>query len=102
MSLYGMLHGRNDNSASILGLLDVEGFIAGDFDWGRPRDVRIEDGEYVVVHTRNGRGNRLDYKHVFKAVRRHPYYSHDKDCDHDGTYADIYFKIPSEKTGFNG
>lgn len=89
MSLYNMIFGRNPDSDKLLKLLDAE---AGDF--GRFRDVYV-DGEYIVVHTRCGGGNREDYFPEW--VEDHPWYSHDEDCDFDYTYADIYFKIPDDK-----
>jgi hypothetical protein len=88
MSLYNMVHGANPNTAQLLGLLDLT-----PADFGRYRDVYLKDG-YIVVHTRNGGGNREDYEDVFDSMSEHPWYSHDEDCEFDCTYADIYFKIP--------
>jgi hypothetical protein len=62
-------------------------------DFGRYRDIYMEDG-FIVVHTRNGGCHRDDYDYVFHAAESHPWYSHNKDCDFDYTYADIYFRIP--------
>jgi hypothetical protein len=91
MSLYNMLHGFNPNTEQLMGLLQLS---PGDF--GRYRDVYLKDG-YIVVHTRNGGGNREDYEDVFDEMAGHPWYSHDEDCDFDCTYADIYFKIPDDE-----
>ena len=91
MSLYNMLFGTNPNSDQLLSLL---GKSQGDF--GRFRDVYVEDG-FIVVHTRNGGGNREDYEDVFDEMAEHPWYSHDADDDFDCTYANIYFKVPEDK-----
>jgi hypothetical protein len=53
----------------------------------------MEDG-FIVVHTRNGGGNREDYEDVFDEMSEHPWYSHDEDDSFDCTYANIYFKVP--------
>ena len=84
-----MLFGKNPSSDQLLSLLDAT---AGDF--GRFRDVYVQDG-FIVVHTRNGAGNREDYFPDW--VVDHEWYSHDEDCDFDCTYADIYFKVPEDK-----
>lgn len=91
MSLYNMVFGMNPDSNK---LLEVLGKTQGDF--GRFRNVYMEDG-YIVVHTRNGGGNREDYEDVFDEMSEHPWYSHDADDDFDCTYANIYFKIPEGK-----
>ena len=88
MSLYNMVFGMNPDSGK---LLEILGKTQSDF--GRFRNVFMEDG-YIVVHTRNGGGNREDYEYVFEEMSDHPWYSHDADDDFDCTYANIYFKIP--------
>ena len=88
MSLYNMLFGINPDSDK---LLEILGKTREDF--GRFRNVYMEDG-MIVVHTRNGGGNREDYEYVFDEMSEHPWYSHDADDDFDCTYANIYFKIP--------
>ena len=91
MSIYNMIFGVNPNADQLLGIL---GKTEGDF--GRFRDVFVNDG-YIVVHTRNGGGNRDDYQWVFDEMSQHPWYSHDADDDFDCTYANIYFKIPDDE-----
>ena len=91
MSMYNMIFGMNPDSDKLLGLL---GKTQGDF--GRFRNVYMEDG-YIVVHTRNGGGNREDYEDVFEEMSEHPWYSHDADDDFDCTYANIYFKLPEDE-----
>lgn len=88
MSLYNMLFGQNPSSDNLLKLLGLDRD-----DFGRYRDVFVEDG-YIVVHTRCGGGNRESYEYVFDEMSDHPWYSHDADCDFDSTYANIYFKVP--------
>jgi hypothetical protein len=91
MSLYNMLFGMNPDTDKILSLL---GKTREDF--GRFRNVYLEDG-YIVVHTRNGGGNRESYEDVFDEMSEHPWYSHDADDDFDCTYANIFFKVPEGK-----
>lgn len=95
MSLYNMLFGSNPAGAMILQTL---GLTPGDV--GRYRDCYVEKspgGQYrIVVHTRNGGGNRDDYQDVFDELSRHPLYRGDEDDDFDCTYADIYFSLPDE------
>ncbi len=92
MSLYNMLNGTNSISQKLLALLKLT---EGDF--GRYRDTYVS-GNYIVVHTRCGGGNREDYEDMFDEVSNHPWYSHDEDSDFDNTYADIYFAIPDDET----
>ena len=94
MSLYNSIFGVNPDSNK---LLEVLGKTVDDF--GRFRDVFIEDN-CIVVHTRNGGGNREDYEYVFEEMSNHPWYSHDQDDDFDCTYANIYFTIPEEHEVF--
>lgn len=88
MSLYNMLFGQNPDADKLLGLLGKT-----QADFGRYRDVFVQDG-YIVVHTRNGGGNRESYEDVFEEMSEHPWYSHDEDDSFDCTYANIYFKVP--------
>ena len=91
MSIYNAVFGVNPSADQLLTLL---GKTSGDF--GRFRDIYVEDG-FIVVHTRNGGGNREDYEDVFEEMSEHPWYSHDEDDDFDCTYANIYFKVPEDK-----
>ena len=90
MSLYNLLFGSNPNANDILALLGK-----GVADFGRYRNVFIEE-DFIIVHTRNGGGNREDYEYVFEEMSKHPWYSHDEDDDFDCTYANIYFKVPED------
>ena len=94
MSMYNMLFGMNPDSDKLLGLLGKS-----KADFGRFRNVYMEDG-YIVVHTRNGGGNREDYEDVFDEMSEHPWYSHDEDDSFDCTYANIYFKVPEHHKDF--
>lgn len=90
MSLYNMLFGQNANADMLLGVLGLTRA-----DVGRYRDCYIE-GDHIVVHTRNGGGNREDYQDVFDALSDHPQYVRDEDDDFDCTYANLYFAFPPE------
>jgi hypothetical protein len=94
MSMYNMIFGMNPDSDKLLSLL---GKTQGDF--GRFRSVYMDEG-FIVVHTRNGGGNREDYEDVFDEMSEHPWYSHDADDDFDCTYANIYFKVPENHKDF--
>jgi len=90
MSMYNMLFGTNDKADMLLACL---GITRG--DCGRFRDCYI-DGDKIVIHTRNGGGNREDYQDTIDKLAKHPCYLYDRDDDFDCTYADIYFKFPEE------
>ena len=91
MSLYNLVFGMNPDSDKLLSLLGKT-----QADFGRFRNVYMEDG-CIIVHTRNGGGNREDYEDVFDEMSEHPWYSHDADDDFDCTYANIYFKVPESE-----
>lgn len=86
--LYNTLFGQNDQSGFLLSLLGKQ-----TSDFGRFRDVYVTE-THIVVHTRNGGGNREDYQYVFDEMRNHQFYSYDEDDDFDCTYANIYFRHP--------
>lgn len=70
---------------------------AGYFPTGRFRDIFLnEDGTQISLYTRNGGGNRDNYTHVFRVLRKHPQYTNDYDDDYDCTYATIDFKVPEK------
>lgn len=85
-----MLFGLNDKAGFLFKLLNLS-----PEDFGRYRDVYVT-GEHIVVHTRNGGGNREFYEDVFDAMSTHSLYDYDKDSDFDCTYADIYFRHPEK------
>lgn len=91
MSLYNMMFGINADADRLLALL---GYTRA--DCGRFRDIFVNDG-FLIIHTRNGAGNRRDYEDVFETMSEHPWYSYDADDEFDPTYANIYFKIPDDK-----
>lgn len=87
--LYNMLFGENSSQKNFLfALLNIT-----QDDVGRYRDIYVTE-DYIVIHTRNGGGNREDYEDVFEALSQHPLYAYDEDDDFDCTYADIYFVHP--------
>lgn len=91
MSLYNMVFGENKSQSEFL--FSLLNKTSGDF--GRYRDIYVDE-DYIVVHTRNGGGNREDYEDVFEEMTNHPLYAYDEDDDYDCTYANIYFKHPEE------
>lgn len=92
MSMYNMLFGMNPDADKLLEFLGKT-----KEDFGRFRNVYMDEG-FIVVHTRNGGGNREDYEDVFEEMAEHPWYSHDEDDSFDCTYANIYFKVPEDAT----
>lgn len=97
----------------ILALVDL----TPDMDLGRFHrayfDTTLEDGPYVVIHTRNGGGNRDHWESTDDAtpgkdcpcpgcVQRYripqlPNFVFDEDDEFDCTYANSYFKIPGDR-----
>lgn len=89
--LYNVLFGENGSQKDFL--FTILGKTTGDF--GRYRDIYVTE-THIVVHTRNGGGNRDDYEYVFDEMSEHPLYAYDEDDDFDCTYANIYFNHPTE------
>lgn len=112
MSLYNLLFGENEHSSVLLAVLGFD-----ESDIPRYRDCYLE-GEYIVIHTRTGGGNRCfydceercrrNYPEYFDSedhtpsgpwnedMRAHPSFVYDEDDDFDCTYADWYFSFPPE------
>ena len=64
---------------------------------GRFRDIYLnEDGTKILLYTRNGGGNREEYRYVFEILKTHPNYLADNDDDFDCTYVTIEFSVPKE------
>jgi hypothetical protein len=94
MSLYNLLFGANPAGPAILATLGLT-----PSDVGRYRDCYVENdrGHYrIVVHTRNGGGNRDEYQDVLDELAQHPLWLYDQDDDFDCTYADIRFNLPED------
>ncbi len=100
MSLYNMLFGNNQHTPLLKAMLEL------DTVWptGRYRDIYIED-EHIVLHTRNGGGNRECYcasedhyclVEVNTNLTKHPNYIYDEDDEFDCTYANFYFTVPDK------
>jgi hypothetical protein len=85
-----MLFGVNALSPVLLKIINLEMGIIPRF-----RDCYI-DGEYIIVHTRSGGGNREWLEEENNMLEANENYSHDEDDDFDCTYANFYFNIPSE------
>lgn len=112
MSLYNMLFGQNDNMHLLLKMLPLHPTQIPRF-----RDV-YWNGEFIVIHTRTGGGNRefyeseescrANYPDYFKDpveapkgpwnddLRKAPGYVRDEDEEFDCTYANFYFRPPAE------
>jgi hypothetical protein len=88
--LYNLVFGENSTADILLACLGLT-----QADVGRYRDAFIHKGE-IVIHTRNGGGNRETYQSVIDELARHPNYLRDADDDFDCTYADIYFSFPEK------
>src|SRR5688572_23415563 len=104
MSLYNMLFGMNAAADLLLAILDLTRS-----DVGRFRDcyAAMEEGEpRIVVHTRNGGGNREHWGDddveagedcdctgcvITYRMPTHPNYIRDDDDDFDCTYADVIY-----------
>ena len=96
--LYNALFGTSPSTEHLLALVGLH-----DTAIPRFRDC-YWNGEYVVVHTRTGGGNReyYDVKNDDNpdgpwnsAMWDNPNYVTDEDCEHDSTYADFYFNVPA-------
>lgn len=101
MSLYNALFGQNADAPKFLAILNH----VAPFDPPRFRDCYF-DGEFIVVHTRTGGGNRECWcdegsEHACfgaanDAMTTHPWYVRDVDDDFDSTYADWFFRPTPE------
>lgn len=69
MSFYNLLFGKNPDSDKLMTILDLDYGSVGRF-----RDIYVKNNR-IILYTRNGGGNRPDYKHVFKYLSKHPWYS---------------------------
>lgn len=73
-----------------------------DWEIGRLRDMIFEQHDqefYIRVHTRLGGDNRIGNEDVIRKMQGHHLYVKDMDCQHDNTYADFYYTVPSHIVG---
>ena len=90
--MYNMLFGENELADDLLKMLNLT-----KEDCGRYRDCYLdENGEKIIVYTRNGGGNREYYEEVFDKLSSHTNYLCDYDDDFDCTYASIEFSVPDK------
>ena len=92
MSLYNFLMGEDQNARRYLEMIgeEVDGF-------GRYRDAHLNsDGTKIIVYTRCGGPNRIDYPWVFQHMRLNHYYVRDWDDEFDNTYCYIEFRVPKK------
>lgn len=92
MSLYNMLFGQYPAADILLAVLNLDRSKVGRYRDCYPN----KDGTKIIVHTRNGGGNRNEYQSVFDELSKHPCYESDNDQDFDCTYADIIFRVPEQ------
>ncbi len=90
MSLYNFAFGENSKAELLLLALGLKRE-----DCGRYRDCHIEN-DNIVIHTRNGGGNREIYQTVIDKLATHPLYVRDEDDSFDHTYCNVYFSFPTE------
>ena len=120
MSLYSLMHGENPLKNVLKHMLELD--TPNSFRSGRFRDIYIDEtGDRIILHTRNGGGNRDCYcdnsfisveekivewegeKHcenclyvINGKLKTHPNYIEDHDDDSDFTYANFVFSIPEK------
>jgi len=102
MSLYNQILGVHPFAKNLFALLDLS-VKDGEYPVGRIRDlyvVKMDDKLIIVLYTRNGGGNRPDFKFVFDSLATHPCYIKDYDCDLDNTYAYVEFSVPKDTEHF--
>jgi hypothetical protein len=85
-----MIFGTDPNAGLFLGIIKVDPRIVPRF-----RDC-FYNGEYIIVHTRTGGGNREEYKAENQKLRESPLFDHDEDDDYDSTFANFYYRVPEE------
>ena len=88
MSLYNMILGHDPMTPVLLTILRL-----------RPEQIpRFRDcwwnGEYIVLLTRTGGGNRSEYEFENHALTQWPNYVRNMDSAMDSTYAEFYFRMP--------
>lgn len=94
MSMYNAIHGTNPLAVPLMEVLSLSPRAVGRF-----RDCYLTEHNNMVViavYTRNGGGNRDDYKEQTKLLQSHPNYLSDRDESHDETYASYFFSIPDD------
>jgi hypothetical protein len=92
-SLYRIQFGRNPLAKTLMTMLELG-------EVGRFRDCYLyqeKDGDEPRIHllTRNGGGNRAEYRATNEALGKHPDYEKDFDDEVDSTYATFVFRFPA-------
>ena len=104
--MYNIMFGTEKMSEGIFRLLGMENKNPQteeekelcDIGFSRYRDVTVmEECRIVMVTTRTGGGNRLEYKKNIRDIRDHSLYIDDMDWPVDKTYAWWYFRVPDSK-----
>lgn len=90
MSLYNKLMGENEQADELLDMLGLD-----KPNFGRYRDCYLNsDGTEIIVYTRCGGDNRVDFDKIFADMREHKYFIEDHDDSYDETYCYFRFKTP--------
>lgn len=98
MNLYNLLHGYNKLAYPILELIRLTSSnpdLTSQCLFPRFRDAYVKENEMVVL-TRTGGGNRVEYSELNNKITKHSLYIKDHDDEYDSTYALWYFRIPEE------
>lgn len=89
MALYTQLFGENEDAMAILGFAGLTREM-----FPRYRDVFLADeGRSIIVYTRIGGDNRIEYQEEIKEIINHPQYKDTCDDDLDSTYAYFKFRV---------
>lgn len=88
MSLYNMVLGFDPMAPVLLTMLRLDA-----------RQVpRFRDcwwtGKHIVLLTRTGGGNRVEYESANEELRKLPTFVRDQDNEFDSTFAEFYYKVP--------
>jgi hypothetical protein len=90
--LYHVVFGTNTLAKPFLEILKIDPRIVPRF-----RDCFLyHDGQSIVIYTRTGGGNRIEFKNENQNMRKWPGYLRDEDDSFDTTYALFHFAIPDE------
>lgn len=97
--LYNATHAVHDDSDLLMEWLGINQ-PDSHFTAGRYRDCWLtEDGDRIIVFTRNGGDQRARYQTVLDELKTHPCWVRDWDDDFDSTYCYIEFEVPVEHRG---
>jgi len=90
MSLYNVCFGVSFAAPALLEMLGIRAQEVPRF-----RDAYLS-GNYIVIHTRTGGGNRADFVARNEQLRQLPGFVRDADAPNDCTFANFYYEIPPQ------